>query len=197
MASVVDLVPPRPAPTPSVRKIRAASHGFEWLFTGMLALVVAVAVFSLWVLFFYQGTMLVIGPRGGLITTASPPPEFIPFRLWRPDQKLAYVPVVFVRTIPLVFLFGSLRALFKLYGQGQVFGARNAALIKVMGGSLMAHAAAPFVCHLVLSATGYEIDRMWAHMVSLDEALLGSVVFVIAMVMQAGHEIEQDREGFV
>jgi hypothetical protein len=197
MASIVDLVPARPAPTPSVRKIRTASRGFEWLFTGMLALVVAVAAFSLWVLFFYQGSMLVIGPRGGLITTVPPPPDFIPFRLWRLDQKLAYVPVVFVRTIPLVFLFGSLRALFQLYGQGQVFGARNAALIKVMGASLMAHAAAPFLCHLVLSATGYEIDRMWAHMVSVDEALLGSVVFVIAMVMQAGHEIEQDREGFV
>jgi hypothetical protein len=53
------------------------------------------------------------------------------------------------------------------------------------------------VCHLVLSATGYEIDKNWAHMVSFDEAMLGAVVFVIAWVMQAGHEIEQDREGFV
>jgi hypothetical protein len=27
--------------------------------------------------------------------------------------------------------------------------------------------------------------------------VLGAVVFVIAMVMQAGREIEEDREGFV
>ena len=91
----------------------------------------------------------------------------------------------------------SLRTLFRLYGQGQVFTARNAALIKTMGAALIAHAAAPFACHLVLSATGYEIDKNWAHMVSFDEALLRAVVFVIAWVMQAGHEIEQDREGFV
>jgi hypothetical protein len=55
----------------------------------------------------------------------------------------------------------------------------------------------PFLVHLILSATGYEIDGLWAHMVSLQELVLGSVVFVIALVMQAGHEIEQDREGFV
>ena len=54
-----------------------------------------------------------------------------------------------------------------------------------------------FACHLVLSATGYEIDGAWAHMTSVQEAILGAVVFVIALVMQAGREIEEDREGFV
>ena len=124
-------------------------------------------------------------------------PDFIPFRDWRIDQKLAYVPVVMVRTAPLVLLFGAVRRLFQLYGRGEVFTERTARLIQAIGVALFAHAAAPFLCHLALSATGYEIDRMWAHMVSLDEAMLGAVVFVIALVMQAGHEIEQDREGFV
>jgi len=53
------------------------------------------------------------------------------------------------------------------------------------------------VIHLALSATGYEIDRNWAHMVSLQELVLGGVVFVVAGVMQVGREIEEDREGFV
>jgi hypothetical protein len=34
-------------------------------------------------------------------------------------------------------------------------------------------------------------------MVSLQELVLGAIVFLIALVMQAGHEIEQDRQGFV
>ena len=197
MASVIEFAPPRPPPTPSVRKIRTASRGFEWLFTAMLALCLAVAVFALWVLFFYQGEHFAIGPRGGILTTGPLPPDFVPFHTWRLDQRLAYVPVVVVRTAPLVGLFWSLRQLFRLYGQGQVFNPRNAALIKWMGVFLIAHAGAPFLCHLALRATGYEIDKAWAHMTSFDEALLGSVVFVIALVMQAGHEIEQDREGFV
>ena len=96
-----------------------------------------------------------------------------------------------------MILFWSLRSLFRLYSQGKVFGLPNARLIQLMGVCLVADAAAPFLCHLVLSATGYEIDKMWAHMASVQELILGAVVFVIALVMKAGHEIEEDREGFV
>jgi hypothetical protein len=34
-------------------------------------------------------------------------------------------------------------------------------------------------------------------MAAVQELVLGAVVFVIALVMQAAHEIEEDREGFV
>lgn len=197
MASVIDIAPPRVGLTSSDRKIRAASRGFEILFAGLFVFFIALMVFSLWILFFYQGTLIAVGPRGGLITTEPLPPDFIPFRDWRLDQKLAYLPDVIVRGVPTILLFWYLRALFRLYRQGQVFGARNAQLIKAMGVCLIADAAAPFLCHLVLNATGYEIDKMWAHMAAVQELVLGAVVFVIALVMQAGHEIEQDREGFV
>jgi hypothetical protein len=198
MASVIDFVPPRPPVAPSVRKIRAASRGFEILFTMLFAFFILLAIFSLWILLFYQGDIITIGPRGGMITTSGhPPPDFLPFRNFRLDQKLAYVPDVIVRALPSIFLFWNLRQLFRLYSQGEVFTARNARLIQAMGVCLVADAALPFLCHLVLSATGYEIDKMWAHMAAVQELVLGAVVFVIALVMQAGHEIEQDREGFI
>jgi hypothetical protein len=197
MAAVFDLAPPRPALTPSYRKIRAASHGFEILFSVLFAGFIALAAFSLWVLLFYQGTLIAAGPHGGLITTAPLPPDFIPFRDWSLGEKLAYVPDVIVRALPTIVLFWLLRGLFRSYGEGHVFTAANAQRIKAMGVCLIADAVAPFACHLVLSATGYEIDKMWAHMAAVQELVLGAVVFVIALVMQAGHEIEQDREGFV
>jgi hypothetical protein len=197
MTTVIDLVPPRPAPTQSFRKIRGASRALEVLFTGLCVIFIALAAFSLWVIFFYKGTMIAVGPRGGLLTSEPLPPDFVPFYTWRLAQKLAYAPVVIVRALPSIVLFWALRELFKLYGRGQVFAAHNALLIKIMGVCLIADAAAPFLCHVVLSATGYEIDKMWAHMAALQELVLGAVVFVIAMVMQAGHEIEEDREGFV
>lgn len=184
-------------PEPRYRKIRAASRGFEVLFTILFALFLALAVFSLWVLFFYQGTMIAIGPRGGLLTTGPLPPDFIPFSQWRLDQKLAYVPSVVIRAAPPLALFWCLRSLFRLYGRGEVFSARNAGLIKLMGACLIGDAVLPFLCHLALNATGYEIDKVWAHMKSLQELVLGTLVFIIALVMQAGHEIEQDREGFI
>jgi hypothetical protein len=197
MASIVDLAPPRPSATPSFRKIRAASRGFEVLFAFLFAAFIALAIFSLWILFFYQGTMIAIGPRGGIITTDQLPPDFVPFYTWRFDQRLVYAVDVIVRAIPTIYLFWCLRSLFRFYGQGEVFTDRTARLIQAMGVCLIADAALPFLCHLVLSATGYEIDKLWAHMAAVQELVLGAVVFVIALVMQAGREIEEDREGFI
>jgi hypothetical protein len=197
MASVVDIAPPRQAATPSYRKIRAASRGFEILFAVLFVAFIALAVFSLWVIYFYKGTMIAVGPRGGILTTAPLPPDFVPFYTWRWDQRLVYAVDVIVRAIPTLGLFWFLRSLFRLYGQGEVFTGRTARLIQLMGVCLIADAALPFLCHLVLSATGYEIDKMWAHLAAVQELVLGAVVFVIALVMQAGREIEEDREGFV
>lgn len=197
MASIVDIAPPRPAPTPSFRKIRAASRGFELLFAGLFAAFVALGIFSLWVIFFYKGTMLAVGPRGGILTTDPLPSDFVPFYTWSLIERLAYSVDVVVRGAPTILLFWCLRSLFRLYGQGQVFTAPTARLIQAMGVCLIADAAAPFLCHLALTATGLEIDKRWAHMAAVQELVLGAVVFFIALVMQAGHEIEQDREGFV
>jgi hypothetical protein len=197
MASIVDISPPRPAPTPSYRKIRAASRAFELLFAGLFATFIALAIFSLWVLFFYKGTMIAVGPRGGILTTGPLPADFVPFYTWRWDQRLVYAVDVVIRALPTLGLFWSLRSLFRLYGQGEVFTGRTARLIQLMGVCLVVDAALPFLCHLVLSATGYEIDKLWAHMAAVQELVLGAVVFVIALVMQAGREIEEDREGFV
>jgi hypothetical protein len=198
MAAIVDISPPAPATSPSVRKIRTASRGLEWLFTALLAAFVALTLAGFGLLFFYHGTMLAFGPKGGVLTIGGAvPPDYLPLRDWRFGQRLAYAPVWLVRSLPTIGLFWCLRALFGLYGEAEVFTPRTARLIKWMGIWLIADAVAPLACHLVLSATGYEIDKAWAHMTSVQEAVLGAVVFVIALVMQAGHEIEQDREGFV
>ena len=198
MADVVDLPMPQraPAATPSYRRSRAASRSVEVLFTILFWAFVALAAASVAIVLFYQGSNIVLGPSGGFIST-QPITDVPPFSSWPLGQKLAYALVAVIRTAPAIMLFWLLRSLFRLYGQGQVFGRRNAALIMGMGACLAIDAVAPFACHVVLSATGYEIDRVWMHMSSIQELVLGAVVFVIALVMQAGREIEEDREGFV
>jgi hypothetical protein len=197
MATVIDISPPATDTSPSVRKIRIASRGLTWLFTAFFALFVATAALGFGVLLFYHGAAIAFGPKGGVLTSGPVPPDYLALRDWRLDQRLAYAPVWAVRSAPMIGLFWCLRTLFRLYSEAEVFTERTARLIKWMGVWLVADAVAPFLCHLVLSATGYEIDKAWAHMTSVQEAVLGAVVFVIALVMQAGHEIEQDREGFV
>ena len=74
MASVIDLAPP-PVQSRSYRTIRRASRGFELLFAGLFIGFIALMAFSLWVLWFYQGTLIVVGPRGGQNTTETPPAD--------------------------------------------------------------------------------------------------------------------------
>src|SRR4051794_5020217 len=100
MASIVDITPPRAAPVPSFRKLRATSYVFEVLFAVLFAAFVALAVFSLWVLFFYKGEMIAIGPRGGILTTDPLPADFVPFHTWRLDQRLVYAIDVLARAAP-------------------------------------------------------------------------------------------------
>ena len=197
MASIVDIAAPRPAPTRAFRRLRVASRGMEWLFTALLVAFVALTAVGFGVLFFYHGTMLAFGPKGGVISTGPVPAGYLALRDWRFAQRLAYAPVWIVRSAPTIGLFSCLRALFQLYGDAEVFTERTARLIRWMGIWLVVDAAAPLACHLALSATGYEIDGAWAHMAAIQELVLGAVVFVIALVMQAGREIEEDREGFV
>jgi hypothetical protein len=197
MTSVVDITPPRPAPSPSFRQIQGASRTLEWLFTTLFVVFLMVAVFSSGILLFYQGDVIAIGP----ITNAGhPPPDFVHLRT---DQKLACVSYDIGRALPPICLFWCLRLLFRHYARGQVFTARNASLIKVLAICLVVDAGLPVFFHLVsffdlaLGAAGGEIDRIWDHMAVIKATVLGPVVAVMALVMQAGHEIEEDREGFV
>ncbi len=197
MAAIVDISPPQTAAPPSVRKIRIASRGLEWLFAGLLVAFVTMTAVGFGLLFFYHGTMIAFGPKGGVISAGPVPAGYLALRDWRFDQRLAYAPVWLARSAPTIGLFWCLRALFRLYGDAEVFTQRTARLIRWMGVWLLVDALAPLLCHLILSATGYEIDKAWAHMTSVQEAVLGAIVFVVALVMQAGHEIEEDREGFI
>src|SRR6185312_11708070 len=116
-------------------------------FTGLLVAFAALTAAGFGLLFFYHGQMLAFGPKGGLITTGPVPPDYLPLGAWRLDQRLAYAPVWAVRSAPTLGLFWALRELFRLYGRGQVFAARNARLIKLMGVCLIVNAASPFLCH--------------------------------------------------
>jgi hypothetical protein len=143
---------------------------------------------------FYWGQVITIG---SITNVGHPPLDFIPFRDLQPEQKLASVSYGFARGVPSICLFWCLRLLFRLYAREEVFTARNASLMKIMGVCLVMDATMPSFRHLVLGATGAEIDKIWAQMAMLQELMWGTVIGVIALVMQAGHEIEQDREGFV
>jgi len=181
--------------TAAQRRVRLGSRGLAWLFTGLLTLSTAILVAALVTILFYKGELVRIGPDNCYI--GEGPPNSVAFGSLPLPHRLIYCLVGIVRATPIIMLFWSLRALFHLYAGGRVFSPENGRSFSRIGGWLCAYALSPFACHLFLSATGYEIDKNWAHMASLQAFVLGLLVFVIGQVMQVGREIEEDREAFV
>jgi len=181
--------------TAAQRRVRLGSRALAWLFTGLLGVSVAILVAALLAMLFYRGELLRIGPDNCYI--GEGPPNSVAFGSLPLVHRLVYCGVGIVRATPIIMLFWSLRDLFRLYAGGKVFAPANAAQFRRIGIWLCAYALSPFACHLVLDATGYEIDRNWAHMASVQAFVLGLLVFVIGEVMRVGREIEEDREAFV
>lgn len=183
------------AETVAQRRVRLGSLGLVWLFTGLLTLATTILVAALLTMLFYKGELVRIGPDNCYI--GEGPPNSVAFGSLPLPHRLIYCLVGIVRATPIIMLFWSVRALFGLYAEGRVFSPANGRSFSRIGGWLCAYALSPFLCHLALSATGYEIDKNWAHMASVQAFVLGLLVLVIGQVMQVGREIEEDREAFV
>jgi hypothetical protein len=181
--------------TAAQRRVRLGSRALAWLFTGLLGLSATILVSALVTMIFYKGELVRIGPDNCYIGDA--PANTVAFGSLPLPHRLVYCLVGIVRATPIIMLFWSVRSLFALYAKGRVFSNENGRSFSRVGIWLCAYALSPFVCHLALSASGYEIDKNWAHMASVQAFVLGLLVFVIGQVMQVGREIEEDREAFV
>lgn len=199
MSAIVQLKP-RAETLPSMetsahRRVRLGSRALAWLFTGLLALALLVLAAALATMIFYEGELVRIGPDNAYL--GGGPANSVAFSSLPLFHRLVYCLVGIVRATPIIMLFWSLRRLFGLYAVGRVFEPENGRCFSHIGGWLCAYSLAPFACHVVLSATGYEIDRNWAHLASLQAFILGLLVLVIGEVMRVGREIEEDRKAFI
>jgi hypothetical protein len=201
-AVFVDFATEEPEAPAALRRMRWVSRALEILF---LVLAVGVGLIgSAAIMDFivpYAGEALTLGPAGGLLNIGAPhfhpPPGYISPGDMPVAQRLAHVPVGLLHAAPTVVLFWSLRSLFGLYARGIVFAPQNARHIKHIGAALAVSAVAPFLGFFFLNSLGLAIDRSWMHGASVQELVLGAIVYVIAQVMQLGHQIEEERSQFV
>ena len=201
MSNVLALFPVRRAPRlpPSLpARVRVFSRLLSIGFMALAALFAVVVVTVAGAMFLSPGGIIGLGPRGGWLDTAGHMPAGytalgdLPFR-----QKLAYLTVAVVREGPKLAILLNQAALFRLYGRGEVFEPANARRLRDTGAWLVADGLLPLVCHILLSVTGLELDRRWAHLGSVQEVVVGCLLFVIAAVMTLGREIEEDTRGYV
>lgn len=198
MSNVVPLPSREPADPPLLgNRIRFCSRGLALILTGF-ALVLALAASAVMLaMLLYRGDGVQIGATGMWLGTGQGPAGYLAFASLPLHHRIIYVGVGIVRTAPGVIILLNLAALFRLYGGGRVFARDNALRLRAVGLWLVIDAILPFLVHVVLSATGYEIDRNWMHLASLQELVIGAMVFVIAEVMRAGREIEDERSQYV
>ena len=200
MAHVLQLWPAgETSDNPAHRRIQWASRALSILFMASLAGYGAFA----WMLglgFFIPGLgrHVGIGPEGMLLVFGHGLPHpYVEVDSLPLVQRLAHMAAGVLVFTPKLAIFWSLGRLFGLYGQGVVFARANAHHIKWIGAWLAADAAAPFAVHLILNALHLAIDQRWAHLSSLQELVLGGIVYVIAQVMEVGREMEEERGQFV
>ena len=214
MAQVLEFDPAAgaaPVETLPHRRIRRASRALSALFGVILLLDIALAVIAgAGFLVDIPGLHVLIGPKGMLLTfmvapppghpplaSLAPPPGYLPAISLPLVQRLAHLAMGLVVFPPGLMIFWNLRQLFRLYGQGVVFSQANARRIKAVGLWLAANAVAPLISVSVLSALHMVVDHNWFHPDTIAQLVLGGVVYVIAQVMEVGHQIEEERGQYV
>lgn len=201
MSNVLALFPVRRTgrtPPSLPRRVRVFSRVLSLGFLGMAALFAALVTAVAATMFLLPGGIVGLGAQGGWLDTSGHMPAGYTalgdLPLW---EKLAYLLTAIVREGPKLAILLNQAALFRLYSRGEVFQPANARRLRDTGAWLVADGVLPLLCHLALAATGLELDRRWAHLGSVQEMVVGLLLFVVAAVMTLGCEIEEEGQGFV
>ena len=200
MSNVLELPTTAPASAPLLtpRTLKPLSRGLALLFAVMIGLSVFWVVAAFVVIFFFSNHVLV-GAEGANVAFPGVPhdvPGMIRFSSQPFITRLAGFVNICMATAPVVLICWHLRALFKLYARGIVFARENAAHLKRVGLWLVIWPISKFAANAMFQLAG-GTDKAWAQMIFVYALILGLIVFVIAQVMEFGHEIEQEKDSFV
>jgi hypothetical protein len=203
MSQVLQFDPPAaagPSETPPHRRIRWASRALSVLFgVVLLAEILLAALVAASFFADIPGVIVSIGRSGMALTFGADtaPKGYVTVASLPLVHRLAHVAMGLVVVPPGLLIFWNLRRLFRLYGQGVVFSEANARCIKFVGAGLAANAIAPLISVSTLSALHMVVDHRWFHDDTLQQLVLGGVLYVIAQVMEVGRQIEEEQGQFV
>jgi hypothetical protein len=141
---------------------------------------------------------VLVGARDAYFFTGTPPvwKGTVLYSTQSALTRLAGMVDIVMATLPILLAFWNLRGLFALYAHGIVFARENAAHLKKVGLWLVVYPFAKVLANMIFQAAG-GTDKAWFHMELIYALVAGLIVFVIALVMEFGHEIEQEKDSFV
>ncbi len=199
MANVVHISEPAAPLEPARRQaIRRRSTRLAAALTWTLAVALCATILLMTAALIYDGPMLSFGPGGLWIGYgADPALGRVSLSTFTSAQRLAGALAIAVLTAPVLAILFYARRLFRLYAQGVVFAPANARLIKSLAACLGAYAFAPFAANRAILFAGLTNDPVWFHADEVLALIFGALAYVVADVMEFGHEIESDRDGFI
>jgi hypothetical protein len=199
MADVLALNPSLPEEGLSHRRLRKLSSVLALMFGGILVLFAffVVAIFGTGLLL---PDHVMIGTRGTSILLGRLPPLYpgavrlsqLPFITW-----LAGAFALVIEMAPIFFVLRHLRGLFLLYASGTVFARKNALHLKRIGIWLIAYPFTILTGNTLFLLAGGADRASWFHLSEIQAPILGLIVLAIALVMEFGHDIEQEKDSFI
>lgn len=198
LVPVVDLYASPEARAPAREAIRRLGLPFEWLFAALLA----VTLFAASALLFFAvapgfGSIWLEPSNSWLVLEDNRPPAgAVQFNAlpWFTQLAGAGAFALIVGSLAASFYF--LRALFRRYRAGDVFGAAPQRHMQAAAVALIVFALSPGALQPLLRAVGSP-DRAWFHAHSVAVLIMGAGLLVFARVIALGREIERETKEFV
>ena len=126
-----------------------------------------------------------------------PPSAFVPITHFAVWQSSLAAFLLALRLAPGLVMLWHFFSLFRMYGRGLVFTARNERHVRSIAWALLAYAVVPLLTHAVLYLAGMSPVAFKPEVRQVDAAIAGSILFALSYVVSFGCDIDRDRTGFV
>jgi hypothetical protein len=125
------------------------------------------------------------------------PSAFVPITRFAVWQSTLAAFLLALRLAPAVVMLWHFFCLFRMYGQGLVFTAKNERHVRRMAGALLAYAVVPLLTHASLYLAGMSTVAFKLEIRQIDAVVAGIILFALSYVVSFGCDIDRDREGFI
>lgn len=198
MADIEHLYAEANVEAPALKRIRRLSLPFEIIFVALAGIVALVYAATVLTALFYTGEQFRLTENGPTLYLGND--AFAPGSI-----KISDVPLAsrLIGLLPLTIIQGALFAAFfclhKLFGdyrRGLVFTEATIRWMRYAGVALIVFAIAPGVFQPLVRAAGLR-DEAWLHGHTIAALLIGASLFVLAMVIALGRQIEEEARGYI
>lgn len=141
--------------------------------------------------------------KGGFSFVVDPwakepvPGAFVPITRFAVWQSTLAACLLTLRLAPGPVALWHFFRLFRMYGQGLVFTAKNERHVRSIAWALLAYAAVPLLTHASLYLAGMSTIAFKLEVRQIDAVISGIILFALSYVVSFGCDIDRDREGFV